>query len=355
MKKITYYYGAGSTSKGFKPLYNSIFQGLDRIYSLNGGSNTFKTEILKELIDEYSKNFNVEVIVSSIDCNEREGVIIREKNIGIINGTPLHEEMKLELANIKDIDLDELLDKNKINEDVIDSLKEEFKECMRNANNEFKKALKIHDYWEDIYFPYLNFNTANNLTDKIINLLTSEYIKKDGIGKIVDRYLGASTPRGANDYVPSITEGVKRYFIKGRPGTGKSTMLKKIAKAVSEYGYDVEVYACGFDPDSRDMVISRELNFAIFDSTAPHEYFPSKEDDEIIDVYEIYVDGDVDKIHRDEISNISSSYEKQVAKGTEFLAKGEIIKNKLDEILNFAFNYDEGKKLLEFLFDEKEL
>ena len=99
------------------------------------------------------------------------------------------------------------------------------------------------------------------------------------------------------------------------------------------------------------MVISRELNFAIFDSTAPHEYFPSREDDEIIDVYTTYIDGDVDKIHKEEIKKIALNYKNQVAKGTAFLAKGEEIKNKLDDIYNNAFNHKEAKGVLEFLFE----
>ena len=66
-------------------------------------------------------------------------------------------------------------------------------------------------------------------------------------------------------------------------------MLKKLAKAAEEKGFEVEVYHCGFDPNSLDMVIVRELGFAIFDSTAPHEYFPSREGDEIIDMYALIV------------------------------------------------------------------
>ena len=41
------------------------------------------------------------------------------------------------------------------------------------------------------------------------------------------RFLGAATPKGAVDFVPNLTEGLPhRYFIKGPPGPGKSTMLK---------------------------------------------------------------------------------------------------------------------------------
>lgn len=135
MKNVVYYYGAGNTAKGFRPLYNSIFQGVKKIYSLNGGSNIFKTAIIKELIDEYSDTLSLEGIVSTIDNNEMEGVILREKEIAVINGTPLHGFMNLAIDNIEVIDLDVFLDKDEIekNEETIKFLKEQFKECMENA------------------------------------------------------------------------------------------------------------------------------------------------------------------------------------------------------------------------------
>ena len=46
------------------------------------------------------------------------------------------------------------------------------------------------------------------------------------------------------------------------------------------------------------MVIVRELGFAIFDSTAPHEYFPSREGDEIIDMYALIVTPGTDESMR---------------------------------------------------------
>ena len=99
------------------------------------------------------------------------------------------------------------------------------------------------------------------------------------------RFFGGATCKGAVDYVPELIELVgKRFFIKGRPGSGKSTMMKKIVAAAEQKGYDVDVYHCGFDAQSLDMVMVRELDWGIFDSTAPHEYFPSCEKEHVIDV-----------------------------------------------------------------------
>ena len=64
------------------------------------------------------------------------------------------------------------------------------------------------------------------------------------------------------------------YIIKGGPGTGKSTLMKSIAKAASERGITSELIYCSSDPDSLDGVIFPSLKVAIADGTAPHTLDP---------------------------------------------------------------------------------
>ena len=66
------------------------------------------------------------------------------------------------------------------------------------------------------------------------------------------------------------------YGIIGANGAGKSTFLKKLAVAGLSAGFDVEIYHCSLDPKSLDMIIVRELSLCVFDSTAPHEFFPER-------------------------------------------------------------------------------
>ena len=95
------------------------------------------------------------------------------------------------------------------------------------------------------------------------NLVTVESHK--GKRVVLKRFFGTTTPGGAVNFIDSITEDLnKRYFIKGRPGTGKSTFLKKLSKSLTEKGYDIEQYYCSFDPKSLDMVVCRELCFCVF-------------------------------------------------------------------------------------------
>ena len=64
----------------------------------------------------------------------------------------------------------------------------------------------------------------------------------------------------------------KVYILKGGPGTGKSTLMKKVRKAF-ESKFKCETILCSSDPNSLDGLIieSKEKRFAIIDGTPPHE------------------------------------------------------------------------------------
>ena len=63
------------------------------------------------------------------------------------------------------------------------------------------------------------------------------------------------------------------YVLKGGPGTGKSSLMKKISKEFTESGYRIEEIYCSSDPHSLDGVIIEKNNkkIAIIDGTSPHE------------------------------------------------------------------------------------
>ena len=67
-------------------------------------------------------------------------------------------------------------------------------------------------------------------------------------------------------YAPQI---VHRYVIKGGPGTGKSSFLRRVAKHAQMKGKGVRYYYCSSDTDSLDGVII-DGRIALLDGTAPH-------------------------------------------------------------------------------------
>ncbi len=65
----------------------------------------------------------------------------------------------------------------------------------------------------------------------------------------------------------------KIFVLKGGPGTGKSTLMKKITKTFGKDEVNIENFYCSSDINSLDGVIVEkcEKRVAILDGTAPHE------------------------------------------------------------------------------------
>ncbi len=89
-------------------------------------------------------------------------------------------------------------------------------------------------------------------------------------------FMGYSTPSGFNTHLRDDIESGKftTYIIKGGPGTGKSSMMKKIASELSDMD-EPEVYYCSSDPNSLDAVLFDNLKVIIADGTAPHVIEPT--------------------------------------------------------------------------------
>ena len=66
----------------------------------------------------------------------------------------------------------------------------------------------------------------------------------------------------------------KLYIIKGGPGTGKSSLMKRVALSAKEKGYFVEYFYCSSDQESLDGIIiyKNDLKLGIIDGTSPHAY-----------------------------------------------------------------------------------
>jgi hypothetical protein len=341
--KILNYFAGGNTARGFYNLYESNLQGLSRLFILKGGPGTGKSSLMKKIGNEWlEKGYDIEFLHCSSDNKSIDGVIIPKLNAGIVDGTAPHViEPKAPGAVEEYVNLGEAWDSCKLQEHkgTITRLSEEISEAFNTAYSQFAEALRIHDEWEKFYIENMDFAKANEFTNQLIERLFGDS-KSAGEGRVHDRFLGAATPVGAVDFVPNLTETVgKRYFIKGRPGSGKSTMLKKLAAEAKTHGYDVEVYHCGFDPHSLDMVIVRDLDFAIFDSTAPHEYFPERETDEIIDMYAELIAPGTDEKYAAEIQDVGSRYKEKMNEAIASLAKAKGLRDQLETIYIGAMDF----------------
>jgi len=76
------------------------------------------------------------------------------------------------------------------------------------------------------------------------------------------------------DNIEDPREATKIYVLKGGPGVGKSTFMRKIGEDMAGRGYQVELLCCSSDNGSLDGVRIPELGVALIDGTAPHVVDP---------------------------------------------------------------------------------
>ncbi len=90
----------------------------------------------------------------------------------------------------------------------------------------------------------------------------------------VEKYfLGANSYSGFFSLMDRLQEpGRLLFIIKGGPGSGKSSFMRRLAKQLGDPA--AELILCSGDPDSLDGVIFPSLGFAAADGTAPHVLEP---------------------------------------------------------------------------------
>lgn len=86
-------------------------------------------------------------------------------------------------------------------------------------------------------------------------------------------FLGANSNEGFVSVFNELydpQDGWKAYIIKGGPGTGKSSFMKKVVAQAEKRGLSAEEYRCSSDPASLDAIVIPEIKVFMADGTSPH-------------------------------------------------------------------------------------
>ena len=338
------YFVCANSSQGFFSFFPENLQGLDRIYILKGGPGTGKSTLMKKIgAHFFDLGYDVDYIYCSSDINALDGVMIPQLAVAVVNGTLPHVIEPTAVGAIDQyVNLGTALnlERLKIGKDKILRLQEAIANHYTDLYQAYATALSIHDEWEKVYIDEIDVKKADAFHKMMCQSLL-DYPQTGRTPSIKRRFFGTTTADGTFDFIEDLTATLaKRYFIKGRPGSGKSTLLRVLAKKAEALGYDVEIYYCSFDPKSLDMILIPELSLCFFDSTSPHEYFPSKASDEIIDTYKAFIKPGVDEANRERLLDIEKRYKAAIAKGLAAFKAAKMAHDELEKIYLAATNFD---------------
>ncbi|MEW6172632.1 MAG: PRK06851 family protein [Bacillota bacterium] len=111
-------------------------------------------------------------------------------------------------------------------------------------------------------------------------------------GRVRKMFPGGNTRRGFYSYYDHVIEShaTRIFVLKGGPGVGKSTFMRKIGEEMVSLGHDIEYMCCSSDNGSLDGLVIPGIRAALIDGTAPHVVDPKNPGavDEIINLGEFW-------------------------------------------------------------------
>lgn len=147
-------------------------------------------------------------------------------------------------------------------------------------------------------------------------------------------FLGANTGSGFVSLYDNFTApGDFLWILKGGPGCGKSSFMRRIGMAAEASGHEVEYVLCSGDPDSLDGVYITDLGVAYADGTAPHvlEARLAGADSNYINLG-AHLDGAALRPLREEIDGLTRAYKAKYAEAYAALAEAKVLHDRLEAV-----------------------
>lgn len=146
--------------------------------------------------------------------------------------------------------------------------------------------------------------------------------------KIRNLFPGGNTPAGFISYYNYIIppDANRIFILKGGPGTGKSTFMRRMGEAMAAQGYDIEFHHCSSDNNSLDGVVIPGLRVAFIDGTAPHIVDPKHPGcvDEILNLGEYWQEQGI-SAHKNDIMTCTAEINMHYQRAYRMLRAAKLI------------------------------
>lgn len=279
----------GNTSLGFYSFYDNVIgPEARRVFILKGGpgagKSTFMTRIADRLV---GMGLDAEFHHCSADAPSVDAVVFPGPGIALFDGTSPHV-IDPKFPGL----VDEIVDLGQFGDD--DALRPHGGDIMRLSaagRRSFQRAYNylaaaqavrsveaaVHRQAADEAFVH---RRARRLVDDVLGVAPAARpgarAAKDGRpGRRRRLFASSITPGGPVHHLDTLVAGLPHVFVvRARPGAGASTLLEKVAAAVTDEGWDAELFHCALDPHTLEHVVVAGLGAAVITSRPPHDYEP---------------------------------------------------------------------------------
>lgn len=353
--RIKHVFPGNNTANGFHSFYDYIIPyDTTRIFIIKGGPGVGKSTFMRKIGEAMlERGYDIEFHHCSSDNGSLDGVVIPFIGIALIDGTaphvvdPKNPGCVDEIIHLGDYWDEEGMRANKA--EILEANQEVSRNFAR-AYRFLKAAQAVYDDWERANQEAMDYGKANKITAELIEKVFNNKPVTDKLGEERHLFASANTPDGIINYLETIVGPCeKRFVIEGRPGTGKSTLLKKVANAAVERGFAVEMYHCALNPEKVEHVVIPELSVAFTKSIEPHLYSPQN-GDEKIDM-DICLDADILEKYEQVVEEDEKMFTDIFNRGISFISKAKKVHDLMETFYIPNMDFDAVSKLWERTLD----
>ena len=355
--KVKKVFPGGNTSEGFFSYYSYLLEkGTRRIFVIKGGPGVGKSTLMKKMANRLIElGYDMELHYCSSDNNSLDGIVILDAGIVMVDGTAPHiVDPKYPGGVDEIINLGEYWDVEAMqeNREKIIASTNEVSRLFARAYRFLRAARSIADNISVMYSLSTDFSGVNKETLKLERSLLGHTYQTEAsrtLGRDRHLFSSAYTPEGFIDLTDSILQGVEKvYYLAGEPGTGKSSIMKKLAERAKEKGMNVEVYHTPLIPEKIGTVIFTDVNMAVTSSL----HF-KQNNYQVIDLNQ-YIDTKTIAGYREEIKKDSDLLNILINQGIENIRKAKAEHDVLEQYyvpnMNFTAAGEKHEQLLSRIF-----
>ena len=345
----------GITYQGFYSYYQYLAGGeKNRIYIIKGGPGVGKSTFMKKIAAEILKlGYELEYHCCSTDRNSLDGVYIPQLGIALLDGTAPHEvDPKYPGAVDEIINLGDYWDESKIipyREDII-ATRHKISRFFQGAYFALKDVKNALDEWDFYLEPYQNWQEINKFYLEISEVLRDS----SGSGEGGERHLFAwgHTPQGKTQYIDSLIQGTNTlYLLKGQGGTGKATLLARLAEYSKILNLQREIYHNPLEPQKIDLLVLPALKLSLAISSPDYPYNPDFSGEIITLDFDQYLDSQNLKTLQENLvscrQRIEDGYKRANAQTQQAKSLHDSLEGYYIEAMNFAGIEKKREEVLE--------